>query len=180
MAWPTSSTVAAAGVITAAARNDLRQDLLDVNRFVRKTADEPVTSSTTQQNDNELLLSIGEAGTYIFEVTLFATSAANAAGDLQVGFSFPTGTLHYGVAALDPALASGDSGTMKGQGILSATSGAAGPIIGLSTSTLMITLRGILIATATGTLQLTWAQMTSNANASTIKAGSFMTMKQVA
>jgi hypothetical protein len=52
--------------------------------------------------------------------------------------------------------------------------------MGLSATQLAIKVHGILIATASGTLRLMWAQMAANASASTIKAGSHMLVRQVA
>ena len=181
MGWTAPRTWVAAEVVTAAIMNThVRDNLNALNGYVRKTADESVTSSTTLQNDDHLLYTIGATGTYVADVFLFATSAANAAGDLNVGWSFPTGTLHYGGAGLGLGLASGNDGTVTPPGLLSATSGTSVLGFGLSTSTLIITIRAILIATATGTLQFMWCQNSSNANASTLKSGSHMTVKQTA
>lgn len=181
MGWTSPRTWVAAETVTAAIMNThIRDNLNALNGFVRKTADESVTSSVTLQNDDHLLYSIGATGTYVFELVLFGVSAANAAGDLIVGFSFPAGTLHFSGHGLDDTLASGNTGTPRMTGILTATSGATTATFGLSTTTTSIVLRGILIATATGTLQFMWAQFASSASASTLKAGSYMTVKQVA
>jgi len=158
----------------------IRDNLNAINGYVAKTADQSVTSSTALANDTHLLYAIGATGTYIFDVHLFATSAANAAGDLSVGFTFPTGTLHFGVNGLNNTLASGSSTPGEHAGTLSATSGTTSLPLGLSTATTYQTVHGILIATATGTLRLQWAQFASNANASTLKSGSHMLVRQVA
>lgn len=163
----------ASEVVTAAKMNSLVG-------YVLKTADESVTSSATLQNDDHLLYTIPGAGTYIIDVWLFVTSAANAAGDLQFGFTFPTGTMHVGVHGLDITLASGANGTSIAQGSLSAASGATVSNVGASTSTTMAHVHGILVATASGTLQFQWAQSASNVNATTVKAGSHLLVKQVA
>jgi hypothetical protein len=179
MAWPTSTTVSPGGTIAAAERNALRADLLAINGFVRKTADESVTSSAVLQNDDHLSYSIGATGTYAVDVYLIGTSAANAAGDLNVAFTFPTGTFYLTSSGLDASLASGSSGTVQTLGG-SITSGTAFASYGLSTTQTSIILHGTFVATATGTLQLQWCQAVSNANASTLKAGSSMLVKQVA
>jgi hypothetical protein len=145
-----------------------------------KTGDESVTSSAVLQNDDQLLIVLNSAGTYYVDVYLFVTSAANAAGDLSVGFSFPTGTMHFGVHALDSTLASGSNGTMVTAGILSATSGSSSLSVGASTSVTLVWVHGVFTATATGTLQFMWAQAASNASATTVRAGSHMTARQVA
>jgi hypothetical protein len=160
-------------VVTAAQLNAL-------NGYAVKTADQSVTSSTTLVNDTHLSYAIAATGTYVFDLCLFGVSAANAAGDIAVGFTFPTGTLHVGAHSLDGSLASGATGTFGAGALLSATSGVSTIIMGLSTTTTLMLLRGIFVATATGTLCLQWAQASSNASASTLKAGSHMLVRQVA
>ena len=159
--------------------NDVKLDSGMVD-FVRKTADESVTSSTTLQNDNHLSAAIGTTGTYKLDVFLLGTSAANAAGDLGVGFIFPTGTMY--LAGLGPDVGLASSTVQTGQwGVNTAyTSGSLFQVFGLSTATVIIWIHGVLVATATGTLQLQWAQQASNANASTLKTGSHMVVRQVA
>lgn len=178
--WTSPRTWVAGEKPSAATMNaHIRDNLNALNGFVRKTADESVTSSTTLQNDNHLALSIPAAGTYEVDVKLFATSAANAAGDLQAGFTFPAGTMHFGIHAADTSLVSGSTtATMAVTSNLSATSGSSVVTAGLSTSTVLIWIHGLFIATATGTLTLQWAQFASNANASTVKSGSHMSMVQ--
>lgn len=181
MGWTTPRTWVAGEKPSAATLNlHIRDNLNALNGFVRKTADESVTSSATLQNDNHLTLSIPAAGTYIIDLRLFASSAANAAGDLQVGFTFPAGTMHVGYGVLANTLASGSSGTAEFGASLSVASGAAAAGIGLSTTVTHQIINAIFIATASGTLQVQWAQLASNASASTVKAGSYMTMRQVA
>lgn len=181
MAWQSPRTWVSSEVVTAAQMNaHVRDNLLALNGFVRKTADESVTSSATLQNDNELTIAIPAAGSYVIDLRLYGSSAANAAGDLRVGFTFPTGTFHFGVGALDSSLASGAAADLAATGNLSATSGSTVLGIGLSTTVTYSKVEALLIATAAGTLQMQWAQLASNANASTIKAGSHMRMAQVA
>lgn len=163
----------AGNVLTAAQLNAL-------NGFVIKTADESVTSSTTLQNDDHLLWTIATTGTYMVDAYLYGVSAANAAGDLRLGFSFPTGTMHFSGLAPDDSLAAGAVQANQWTAILSATSGTSFIAYGLSTTTLGLHLHGALTATATGTLRLIWAQFGSNVNASTLKAGSHMRVQQVA
>ena len=163
-----------AEVVTATKMDQLAPDV------VRKTADESVTSSATLQNDNELFVTIGATGTYLIELTLYALSAANAAGDIKVAFTFPTGTMHFSGWAADSGLASGAIQTGVWVAKLSAISGTDTFDSGLSTAALGINIHGIFTATATGTLQVQWAQLASNANASTVKAGSHMVVRQVA
>lgn len=159
-------------VLTAAQLNNL-------GNYVEKSADQSVTSSTTLVNDSQLAVSLPVTGTYLVDVWLYGVSAANAAGGIRYGFSFPTGTLHYGTIVPIASLASGTSGSGDWATQLSATSGVAAGVGGLSTSTTMHYLHGRLSVTATGTLQFMWAQASSNTNASTVKAGSHMLVRRV-
>jgi len=147
--------------------------------YVQKTADESVTSSTTLQNDDHLLYTVATTGTYVFDMYLLGTSAANAAGDLAVAVTFPTGTMYLAGQGLVPTLASGSAEQIQAGGTVY-TSGAAFNSYGLSTSVSLLHLHGLLVATATGTIRLQWAQQSSNANASTLKTGSHMITYQVA
>lgn len=181
MAWTAPRTWVTSEVVTAAVMNaHVRDNLTALNGYVLKTADESVTSSTALQNDNHLAYSIGAAGTYPFDLYLYATSAANAAGDIKVAFTFPTGTMHFSGWAADSGIASGAIQTGVWVAKLSAVSGTDTFDAGLSTATLGIVIHGVLIATATGTLQTQWAQLASNANASTVKAGSHLIVRQAA
>ena len=174
MGWTAPRTWVAGEKPPASTLNThIRDNLIALNGFVRKTADEPVTSSAALQDDDQLLYTIAATGTYVFDAYLIATSAANAAGDLSLGFTAPTGTLQYQGIGLDTTLASGNTGTVN-----TASSGTLN--YGLSTTATLIWIHGTLIATATGTLQLQWAQQASNASASTVKSGSHMLVRQVA
>lgn len=179
--WTAPRTWVGAEKPTAATLNShIRDNFEALNGYVLKAADESVTSSTTLQNDDHLFFTIPQAGTYLVDAYLYASSAANAAGDLNVTWSFPTGTMHHGAMGLGISLASGNEGSAVASQLLSAVSGASFVSVGLSTSTTFVRLHGILIATASGTLRLMWCQNSSNANASTVKSGSHMVVKQVA
>lgn len=163
----------------SASENVTANKMNSIVGFVAKTADESVSSSATLQNDDHLLYTIPGAGTYVFDVWLYGLSAANAAGDIVVGFTFPTGTMRIGGSGPDANLASGNIEPGQWGASTSYTTGAIFNAYGLSTGAVTIYLHGTLVATASGTLQFQWAQAASNANASTLKAGSHMCVTQV-
>jgi len=165
---------AAAEVVT-----DTKMDQLAVD-FVRKTADESVTSSTTMQNDDHLLATIGAAGTYVIDLVLIGSSAANSAGDIKLGFTFPAGTLTMRWIGPDPATTGGAVAQAKFHGATDSSSPSTAIDFGLTTTTQTIIGRGLFIATGAGTLQLQWAQFASNANASNLITNSHLIVKQVA
>jgi hypothetical protein len=178
--WTTPWT-AVSGELTAAKWNEqVRDNLTALVGRVRKTADESLNLSAVLQNDNHLVYTIADTGTFEIDVYLAVTSAANAAGDFTVGFSFPTGTLDMFGQGPDISLASGNIGTTHHAVTLGATSGSSAFAFGCSTTAAFIRLHAEFTASATGTLQLMWAQQASNANNTTVKAGSHMLVRQVA
>lgn len=179
--WTSPRTWVASEVVTAALMNThVRDNLNAINGFVRKTADESVTSSVTLQNDDHLLIAIPAAGTYEICVNLQVVSAANAAGDFRYGATFPAGTMYAFSDGMGQALPSGgESDVYRVSGPI--TSGVD-PAFGFGASTTITAsfIKFLFIATASGTFQFQWAQAGASANATTVKAGSYLTMKQMA
>jgi len=179
--WSSPRTWVAGEKPSAATLNThIRNNLEALNGFVRKTANEDVTSSTAMQNDNELLFTIPQAGTYAVDLVLIGSSAANSAGDIKFGFTFPTGSLTMRWIGPDPATTGGAVAQAKFHGATDASSPSTAIDFGLTTTSQTIIGRGLLVATAAGTLTLQWAQFASNANASSLATNSYMTVKQVA
>lgn len=181
MGWTAPRTWVTSEIVTAALMNaHVRDNLLALNGFVRKTADESVTSNAVLQNDDHLFITVPAAGTYEICVTLVAVSAANAAGDIRVGATFPAGTMTLFGDGLTQTLASGSEGVMV-RFAPTLTSGVdPGLGYGLSTLATSIELKFLFVATASGTFQFQWAQSASSVSASTVKANSYLTMKQMA
>lgn len=141
-----------------------------------KTLDESVTSSAALQLDDELAVTLPVNSLHLGMAMVFANSAANAAGDIQIAWTFPAGgTCHFGGAGPHNSLASGSQADGEWIVRLSATSGSTNIPYGLSTSGLMI-VQFVYIQTAGtgGAFTLTWAQQTSNVNSTTVRAGSHM------
>lgn len=155
-------------------------------QFVRKTADEPLTSNTTMQNDDHLVVSVAANGIYTFELMLMAQTAnSDLSGDIKVAFTFPTGgTLHFtGTGPNNADLSSTNSSNSNGEWVArnNAVSGTTFIPYGMSGVPIGILLKGILINGSTaGSLQLQWAQNASNANALTVLTGSWMQAERVA
>lgn len=155
---------------------------IGAHSFVRKTADESVTSSTTLQSDNELVLAVSASATYFFRAWIMATDATDANGDIKFAFTFPAGaTCHFSGKGPHSLLASGAFGDGEYIARNTATSGSTVATYGLTTSVIGIEITGLLIVSGTaGNLQLQWAQNSSDANATTVQAGSFMTLERIA
>lgn len=159
-----------------ALETDVADLQLRVPQIARKTADETVTSSATLQNDNHLVLTAAANKVYIGEAVLLANSAANAAGDIIVGFSFPASTtFFFGGIGPHNGIASGSQADGEWIARTAVTSGTTNTPYGLSTSALTINVPFIAITSSTaGNLQLMWAQQASNANLTRVFTGSYM------
>lgn len=146
------------------------------DRPARKTADEPITNSTLQ-NDDDLVVPVLANGIYLVEWGL-RTDGPTAA-DFKYAFTGPAGATmvweSQGLAAGDttnvaPAITDVAAiGTTVTHGTLGA--GVVSRIRG----------RGLLVVAGTaGNLQLQWAQGTTNATPSKNLAGSWLNARRVA
>lgn len=155
-----------------------------VNRYfvqqtsVIKAADETVTSSTTLQNDDHLSVSVLANSQYFVE--FFIIYDAIQAADIQIGWSGPSGASFdwtHGGLALSTTSTSGsvsrlyrtlsDIGTIGGP---SSTSGTNAIIPG----------EGRLVtAGSSGSLTFRWAQNTSSATGTVVKANSVLIVQRL-
>ena len=142
--------------------------------FARKTADESVTSSTTLQDDNDLSVSV--AANAVYELSMVLRYDGSTAGDLLWQIVGPSGSsMHMSSHRLTvPAVGIGDDSFSYEAG----TAGNAGALgVGVDA---VVQIQGIVIVAATaGTTKLQWAQNTSSATATRVRAGSFMRLTRV-
>lgn len=170
------------GVLTSAALN--AGLLVGRPLFVRKTADQSVTSSTTLIDDTELYGTVAPNCTYRFELHMFYVG--NETGDINTRWTFPTG------ATLDQMTICGwpiDTGFNTGgthadtefYALLAQTSpSTARPFAGSTTVVTALIVGTLVVGGTAGTLQLQWAQNVSNGTATTVKAGSCLELRRVA
>jgi hypothetical protein len=154
--------------------------------FVRKANDQSISSNTTLQNDSDLFVPVAANASYVFDLLLLAINAGgSAAGDMKYAFTQPSGSsASYAQAAphvnWPPAVATDFEAEWAGKS-LDTGSPTATTAIGLTTTIFGVHIKGDLVVGANaGTFQLQWAQNSSNASASTVKAGSYMRLQQVA
>lgn len=151
-------------------------DLADF-QFVRKTADETVTSSTTQQNDDHLVQAIGASQTWTFRAVLFVTSTSDA-GDIDLSVTVPTAaSVRFGVLGL-----AGSATTTIGD-VRSAQTSTSGGTLGFGTinGTVMIIVEGIVVnSTNAGDVTFRFAQAASNVAGVTLEDNSYATFQRVA
>jgi hypothetical protein len=149
----------------------------DVNTWlvplaVYKTADQFVASSTALVNDTELLLPVAASAVYRFECWLHFI--ATTAVDIKWTWTVPSGAsltyspLHNeggGVGFNNSANIYADTDTITGAGS--------------SPQLTAVVMKGRLITgSASGTLQLRWAQATSNAAATHVRSGSYIELRR--
>ena len=136
--------------------------------IVRKTSDETVTSSTVLQDDNQLILPLLANEIWKFEFNLIYS--ADAAGDIQISFTFPA------AGRIDASVFWNTSGSaadiIKWSG--TTTPATAQNLQGLgSTIRLSLPIQGIFTNSSTaGNLTLQWAQTASSATATTVYTNS--------
>lgn len=152
-------------------------DLLDsmLPQFVRKANDESVTSNATVQDDDELFLSVVANASYFVDAWLRHTAASNTP-DIRLNYSYPAGAsfARSDWGAPDTTTASADS-------INNTVSTTTDNTRGSGAVERAIYMRGELIVGATaGTFRVRFAQVTSDAGAVTMKAGSRLILTRYA
>lgn len=169
MAAPVFST---GDVPTAAQVNTWFVNIL----FARKTADETISSSTTLQNDDHLFVSV--AANTVYDVTLEMRELSQPGDDFKLGFTMPASATFTGALRGPATSATGFSGAETQSIEFTGGPLAIGGVAGVN---LPISVRGLLITAGTaGTLQIQWAQNSSSASGTTVKANSYLLLRQVA
>lgn len=145
--------------------------------FARKTADESLPSSTTLQDDDQLAVAVDANATYW--VQTFISYEAATAGDLKIGWSAPAGAeFPWNFAGLTSTAATAGDAVYSAVNTLSGTDTAGG--IGAGAA-LVARPSGILVISSTpGTFTFRWAQGTSSATPTIVKAGSGLLLTRVA
>jgi hypothetical protein len=135
-------------------------------KSVRKSSDQTVTSSTTLVNDSQLKFAVEASTTYVFQAWLY-TYAADGTPDIKVTFTSPAGsTLFWSSSQVIYNAAAATTLTVVAPG------GTTGDLF-VDSNLRAIQLYGtILNSTTAGDVQLQWAQNTSSANGTSVKAGS--------
>lgn len=142
---------------------------------VRKSADENVISSTALQNDDALLLPVVASSSYWVKLFLIYTSPA--AAFLKIGWTAPaSATLDWVANGLGSTVSAASAGVIE----RAALAIGGSQVIGCDGATSVVALvEGWLITGATpGNLQFQWAQGTSTASNSTVKAGSTLWLRK--
>lgn len=146
-----------------------------------RTADSAaLVSNTTLQNDTDLAIALPTAGRFQFEAVIFYDSSTTA--DFKAAFTVPAGaTLRWGGIGASTTVS---GGVGPGQFSVAIASGAAIVYGGSGTgtaNTLILKISGTVVMGGTsGPLWFQWAQNTSDATNTIVRANSRLTAWRVA
>ncbi|MFE3762264.1 hypothetical protein ACFXPI_10925 [Streptomyces sp. NPDC059104] len=147
-----------------------------------KAADQSVTNSTTNVNDNHLLSAVAANATYI--ITGMLLYSARTDTDVKIGFSGPSGAAMDWIAHAQSQDGTGglaSTGVVVDKQSIGNTSFPLGGFGAENTTIMTAPLWGRLVTSSTaGTFQLNWAQRVSNATASIMRANSWILLTRVA
>lgn len=150
--------------------------------YVEKAADQSVTSSTTNTDDTALLLPVEANAKYILTGMLLYSARSDT--DIKIGWTAPTSATldwiaHAQIQGGTTGIAS--SGIVVDRQIQGNSAFPLGGAAAENTTYMTATVSGRLVTSTTaGDLQLNWAQITSNATASIMRAGSWLMLTRVA
>lgn len=150
-----------------------------VSKF--KTADTSRASTTTLTADGDLTaMSVVATGAYVFEGMIFYSAIDSA--DLKVMFTGPAGATLTWHGGTQLTTGTGTTGTyIYDTQLLGSTYAPGGGDAAGNSTIMMLDLKGLFRTTGTsGTFSMSWAQNTSNATATIVRAGSFITLTRIA
>jgi len=142
--------------------------------ITRKSVNESLSSSAVLQTDDALFLGLSPNKEYVIDGVIFATSSS-AAPDLKIGFAFPNGyTVDLGYMA-------GDDGQYRRAELInnSTTTSQTIQIAGNGDPAIIQIHGSVLTGNSSSTINLLWAQATSNATPTTVLRGSYLRAEQV-
>ncbi len=171
MAWTAPRTWVTGEQVTAALMNThVKDNLLAIGgTFVYKASDESVNNSNTVQDDDDLKFTVGTNELWIFQVYVHVTDTTTA--NIKLTFTGPASSTavwsrHPGFGITDTFAPS------VPRALTTELSSEADDRI-------HYLLGSIDTAGTSGTLQFQWAQVTATANDTTVKAGSWLTAREV-
>lgn len=147
---------------------------------VHRTTDAaPINASTVLVSDAVMVTALPTAGTFMWEDVIFYDSSA--AGDFKIAYTWPAGTTNTkwggqgGSTAIAGSVGDGQFGVVTVSGTSLPFGGA-----GVGTQTFIIVRGYIVMGGTAGNLQLQYAQQTSDATNTTVRAGTARELWRVA
>lgn len=159
-------------VLTAA---DVNTYLANATYYATKTGNTSRASTTTSADDPDITVTVAANSTYEFQLILKFEGATG--GDMKYQINTPGGARLDAIEhslAITAAAATDDEFTSRGLNADS-TNGALGAGVEC-----VVAVTGQLVITTGGVVKLQWAQASSNATPTIMKAGTFMLLKRIA
>jgi hypothetical protein len=166
MAAPTWSV---GQILTA---SDVNTWFVDIVR--NKPTDEGPITTTTLQNDNDLILPLAAGAAYELDGYLAASGASISTADIKTGFTAPSGASFrfttFGYSLTSNAVVAISAARSSGAAPQGVDGSAASPVI----------IKGWVTTTATsGNFTLQWAENTGNASGTSVLAGSWLKARRI-
>lgn len=143
---------------------------------VLKTVDESVASSTTLQDDDQLFASLPANSTWWMEGYIRTNGANTGTGDMKIDFSIPAGAslvyTSFATTTAAPAVQYEATANNSGTSRVIGTNGST-PDMGFAPQAY------IVIGATAGLVTFRWAQNTSNATATIVRAGSVLRFTRI-
>jgi len=143
--------------------------------FVRKTADETVTSSAAYQDDDHLTVAVVSGAVYKVEGYIVYQTVSAAGINLKL--TGPTGTGLWTFFTVSVSAGSADSGAVR---TAPGSNGSGTAYLGGAGTNMSAMLRGTFLPTASGNLQLAWSQNASNGTGTIVRQNSWIELTRVA
>ncbi|MEU0667195.1 hypothetical protein ABZ508_02540 [Streptomyces lavendulocolor] len=185
MPLSTPRTWTVAEVVTAALMNQEIRDQFNALRndtgYAHKTADEAVTSSTTLQNDNHLLVSLAANSQY--EIVLRMAAQGSASGDIKLAWTLPAGATSQRFCRGPDTSSTGSSAatTVRSNGLTNGHTTAINyGVFSTSQQSFIEEILYVTTGATAGVAQLQWAQNAVDATATTVVAGSHIVFRRTA
>lgn len=145
-------------------------------KYIRKQVTEGVTSSVTQQDDDELFYEFTKTGVYHVKA-LIAVDGSD--GNFKCAWSVSGGvSLNLSRFVRGGAEAENDMNDCNMKTKISGTTAGSG-FAAEATATNYVSEEFLVTVTSTGTLQFTWAQGTSTANTTEVNNNSILIIDKV-
>ena len=151
---------------------DLLQQMLPLSAV--KPAPTSRASTTTLQNDPDLVIDLPRTGTWTFDIWLNYTGGTLGASDLKLGMTY-SGTTTFAAWGVNGITTAATNQLNAG-----GNSFTGSLVLGTSGGTFFTgDIHGQVTVSTTGTLALQWAQNTSSATATNLRQGSYMRVYQI-
>lgn len=142
--------------------------------YAYKTSDTSRASTTTLTADPDLQFAVAANAKYYFSGTFYYTGGTQGSSDFKIGWTFPAGLTMIIAKSFIDTTGAWVGGTVSVQ----TDTPVFGTAVTLGNRTVQMS-GTIFVSSTAGTLALTWAQNTSNATATVLKAGSGLILVRV-